>query len=161
MNLPGLPPPPLTQALKPSGPQADEITVSAAHKGPVSPVEVATIGYLNTVGKSIAEIAELVGRDPKTVAKHIPHAKDLMRAFVPEMVGLWRDAAILQAVRGKHEAARDFVYAAGAAVAHGPAGPAGPSMVVQIGVSLPGLPAPQAPQALPDIDVQHTGPASD
>lgn len=159
MNLPGLPPATLEPAAP--APQADEVIVTTAHKGPVNALETATIGYLVTAGKSVAEVAEILGRSPETIARHLPMSKKLMQAFLPEMLGYWRDAAMVQASKGKHEAARDWVYAAGAAVAHGPQGPAGPSMVVQIGVSLPGLPAPQAPQALPDIDVQHTGPASD
>lgn len=118
------------------------IVVSEPPTGRITPVEVATIGHLSTLGKSTAEIAELIGRSPGVVRANKKHAKDLLQAVAPEAVGLWLEAARVGAAFGKYQAARDLVYAAGAAVPAPQQAQQGPIMQVAIGIQLPGLPVP-------------------
>ena len=161
MNLPGLPPAtfpaePLEQ-LEPAGQaeparEPDQILVAdTAGKGRLSMQEIGTIAHLTTLGKSIGEIADIIDRNPQTVRANLKHARDILKVVAPEAVELWLQAARVGAAFGKHQAARDLVYAAGAAVRAAPvANGVQPSMVVQIGIALPGLPVPQAVAARTD-----------
>jgi hypothetical protein len=154
VNLPGLPPATFpADPLEPDPARApDEIIVAdTAGKGRLSMQEIATIGHLTTLGKSIGEIADIIDRNPQTVRANLRHARDILKVVAPEAVELWLQAARVSAAFGKHQAARDLVYAAGAAVQAAPVANGGqPSMVVQIGIALPGLPVPQPLQARTD-----------
>ena len=143
MKLPGLPEP---AALEPaSEPRVvdGELVARAPRGDRVTPVESAVITHLvDTQGRSVAEVAELLGRNPATVRANLKHGRDLLKVFVPEAIDLWISAARVQAEKGDHRAAKDLVYAAGAAAQ--PQHQAGPSMQVAIGIQLPGLPVPVA-----------------
>lgn len=114
----------------------------APSPGRVTPAEVATIGTLLTQGLSVPDIAALIGRSPGAVRGNLKHAKDLLKVLAPEAAELWIQAARIQASKGNHHAARDLMYAAGAATHASPQGQSGPTMQVAIGISLPGLPVP-------------------
>ena len=148
-TLPGLPPqaPEVIDAepIEPVEPVAPGgIVVSEPTRGRMTPAEVATVGHLSTLGMSVPQIAALIGRSPETVRANKRHAKDLLQAIAPEAVELWLQAARVSAAFGKHAAARDLVYAAGAAVPAPQQAQQGPIMQVAIGIQLPGLPTPAA-----------------
>jgi len=143
LPLPGLPPAPVNpdDTISEPTPAVEGVVVSAPPRSTMAPIEVATAAYLETRGLTCSQIAEALGRSPQTVRANLRRGKDLLKALVPEAVELWLQAARVQAAFGKHTAARDLVYAAGAAAQ--PQAQQQQIMQVAIGIQLPGLPAPQ------------------
>lgn len=143
MKLPGLPegPPPaeLEAAREP-----DEVLAPAPRRDRLSGAELVTIGLLETRGRSVAEIADAIGRSPAAVRANRKHAREVMSAYAPEMVELWIETARAAVSKGNHHPMRDFLLAAG--VAQAPQQAAGPAWQVNIGIALPGLPPPAGPR---------------
>lgn len=129
---------------------SDPSTVTARPTGQLSEGELLTLGTLLQRGIPLADIADLIGRDPHALRRHCETARQLLELSAIDAAQDWARASAIAASKGDHRPARDLLLAA--KVVEPQVSTGAPGVTVSIGFHLPGIPQP-ASQPSQVIDV--------